>query len=551
MSTRNNIFWIVLLAAIWLSMSFLVDPVGEFPLNDDWSYSLSVKALVERNELEFTGWVSMPLIVQVIWGAIFSLIDGFSFTALRLSTIVLGFWSVAATFIMLRSTGAGIAPSILGATILLTNPVFFSLSHTFMTDVPFTAMFVTSAALLLSGIRRDSIALIAAGLIFATLAMFVRQLGLALFAGFAIGYLSRNGLSPKRAALALAPAAVGLALYIGYGALLEHLDKTPALYSVKTSALLGTLTSMSGLKTVAANGFKILVYLGLFLLPFVLLRSEASGGAIWKTALAVAGGLLVAGILIFNGYLFPVAGNVLFKTGCGAAQFSVGPVTLRDTFILCMNSAPTLPEWLQIALLVVGAVSGTIGTVSLLRLLRSPVQGSAEEFFATNWQNMMLLSLTLVYIAPLLVGGLFDRYLIPILPLLMAAGLHGGGKWAAVGPRLIPTMVSLVVLGVFSIIATHDYLSWNRARWSGLDFLKHELSVSSLEIDGGFEYNGLQNYSFPFVGKEGKSWWWVHDDLYVISFNLLDGYREIRSFPINSWLPGTKDRILVLRRIDR
>ena len=246
-------------------MVLFVDPAGDFPLNDDWSYALSVEALVNRGEFEFTGWVSMPLVFQVVWGGAFSLLDGYSFTALRLSTITLGFWAVAATFVLLRSAGGSIATSVLGATVLLVNPIFFSLSNTFMTDVPFTAMFITSAALLLSGIRRDSVSLLAAGLIFACFALFIRQLGLALFAGFAIGYLSRHGFSPKRLALALTPAALGVALYIGYGVLLELLGKTPALYNTKSSGLLGALTSLSGLDYVSRNVLIVFVYIGLFL----------------------------------------------------------------------------------------------------------------------------------------------------------------------------------------------------------------------------------------------------------------------------------------------
>ncbi len=70
---------ILLLTAAWVGMATLVDPRGEFSLNDDWAYALPVKTLVERGSIRFTFWQSMTLIAQVLWGALFCLPRGFSF----------------------------------------------------------------------------------------------------------------------------------------------------------------------------------------------------------------------------------------------------------------------------------------------------------------------------------------------------------------------------------------------------------------------------------------------------------------------------------------
>jgi hypothetical protein len=35
----------VALCAIWIGMMIAVDPIGDFPLNDDWAWGLAVKTL--------------------------------------------------------------------------------------------------------------------------------------------------------------------------------------------------------------------------------------------------------------------------------------------------------------------------------------------------------------------------------------------------------------------------------------------------------------------------------------------------------------------------
>src|SRR4029078_13384805 len=87
-------FGLLALSGVWLLMVLLVNPVREFPLNDDWSYSLAVQSLIKSGHLTLSVFTSMPLIAQVLWGALFCLPFGFSFTALRTSTITLGFLGI-------------------------------------------------------------------------------------------------------------------------------------------------------------------------------------------------------------------------------------------------------------------------------------------------------------------------------------------------------------------------------------------------------------------------------------------------------------------------
>jgi hypothetical protein len=67
----HGIIMVLLIIGIWLLVAFLIDPRGEFPLNDDWCYAAAVKALRGGAGLKLQGCVSTNIIAQIIWGALF------------------------------------------------------------------------------------------------------------------------------------------------------------------------------------------------------------------------------------------------------------------------------------------------------------------------------------------------------------------------------------------------------------------------------------------------------------------------------------------------
>ena len=85
----------------------------------------------------------------------FTLPLGFSFTALRFSTLVLGSLGVLASYATARTAGLKPTASAIIAGLILINPLFVSLSCTFMTDVPSFALGMMALALLAYGIKHD------------------------------------------------------------------------------------------------------------------------------------------------------------------------------------------------------------------------------------------------------------------------------------------------------------------------------------------------------------------------------------------------------------
>jgi hypothetical protein len=84
---KHNLLDMAFLVLIFVASIIVVNPLGNFPLNDDWSFARAVQNLVERGDWRPTGFTSMPLITQSLWGTTFCLLAGFSFNALRFSTL--------------------------------------------------------------------------------------------------------------------------------------------------------------------------------------------------------------------------------------------------------------------------------------------------------------------------------------------------------------------------------------------------------------------------------------------------------------------------------
>ena len=80
------------LGLLWFLIILIVNPVGEFMVNDDWSFVRMLEALVNEGTFIATGWGKggPSAIAHVLCGGAFTSITGFSLTMLRLSVLFLG-----------------------------------------------------------------------------------------------------------------------------------------------------------------------------------------------------------------------------------------------------------------------------------------------------------------------------------------------------------------------------------------------------------------------------------------------------------------------------
>ncbi|MGE0744755.1 MAG: glycosyltransferase family 39 protein [Rhodospirillales bacterium] len=546
----------VLVACAYLALVAAVQPIGEFPLNDDWSYAWSVKALREEGRLAFTGWVSMPLVAQVLWGWLFTLPAGFSFTAVRLSTVVLAAVAGLAVYAAVRLTTARHGIAAVAALTVLTTPVFFVLSVSFMTDVPGAAAMLVAVLLFLRDLEaprgRDYGLAVAACLA----AVLIRQIALAVPIAYGLAAWHRDGFAPNRLLRAGAPAALGVAVLAGWTLYLERTRGLPELFDLQTRMVLQTFESVQrALLMPVGNltGFAVMV--GLFASPVLV----CAAGALWRflrhgsrsPGLTVAFVVALIAIPLANlAHGLPLLHNVIYDFGLGAP-------TLKDGFILKLPIAAPAPPlvWaIATAVGVVGAaVLTAIAAASLRRAVRPGRAGLPRPRAATE---LFLVACLAVYFVPLLFVRSYDRYVIfpTAVACILAATVArahmppAGTRRAAAGA--VAGLAAAAPLAWFAVAATHDYLAWNRARWSALDVLTGVHGVPPERIDGGFEFNGWHHYGkAPYGGsRPGQSWWWVIDDRFLASFGPLPGYRPVMRAPYRSWLSGGERAILISER---
>ena|SRR5437867_3541162 len=112
------------MAILWVLMVVVTNPAGNFPLNDDWVYAKTVKMLLEEGRLERHGFANY--LGQVPWGVLCSMPFGFSFTALRIGSLLLGLTGAWAVYGLLREAGANRTVSAIGGATLAVNPVYYN-----------------------------------------------------------------------------------------------------------------------------------------------------------------------------------------------------------------------------------------------------------------------------------------------------------------------------------------------------------------------------------------------------------------------------------------
>jgi len=171
---------VVALALLYLSSALLLRPFVNLPFIDDWRYGRSVEHFLKTGELQVLGWTIHYLFAQILWGALFCLPLGFSFSALRASTVMLAWLGALAFYASLRELECSRRDSLIGTLLLLVNPVFFILTFSFMTDIPFLSL--SSGALLfyLRGIKKKGEMNFWIGGLLEIAAFFTRQLGFAI-----------------------------------------------------------------------------------------------------------------------------------------------------------------------------------------------------------------------------------------------------------------------------------------------------------------------------------------------------------------------------------
>ena len=115
---------------------WLVWPVGEYAILDDWAFNKSLSFLNERSELRILHWNPMSLVGHVLWGWLFTTLFGASFTVTKLSVVALHVVEMFAVARWLRWCGVPSRGVWLAVLALMFHPLHFLHCYTYDTDIP-------------------------------------------------------------------------------------------------------------------------------------------------------------------------------------------------------------------------------------------------------------------------------------------------------------------------------------------------------------------------------------------------------------------------------
>ena len=544
---------LVSLAALWTAAVLAVGVEGNFPLSDDWAYAHVVRSLCSGGGLDLLPWTGATLLAQVLYGWGACKIAGFSYDVLRLTTLAASIAGVGAFYFVLRRLEARETTAVAGAALLAFSPLWFHLSFTFMTDVPFAAFGLVATALYLRGLQAPSRAALVAGSLAAAAAFLIRQHGL--WIAMAAGLAALPALQPRDSAPPR-PAASRLADGVCAGALPLLVACVWTLWAMLGSDVPQAVqnkvaeTSLASGLVLADVAFRSLVTLGFLFLPWAVTArwSEPHERRLFAAAM-LALSATAAFAFFHNGATMFYLPNILHPRWIGA-------LTTRDAFFLRMPFEPTASSALLCALTVASVGSAA----ALLTRLAATTRGLWRADANIRKPRLVLfalLALLLSWLGSLLQAHYyFDRYLMLIFPLAVACCVAGGSQ-ARCGVAFATVLAAMTT---FSVAGTHDYMEFHRARWDLLGALEAG-GITADEVDGGFEYNAERlaaelgtspsdAQARPGQAPTVKSWWWVVDDEWIIALGPLDGYVEEERNQYPRWLAPGQGHVLALRRQD-
>jgi len=514
---------LLVLIAMFLVAVVVVDPRGDFPLDDDWGVGYTTFHLAQTGRVELTPFASATAYLQFAWGSLWALLFGSTFTVLRMATLTLSLASILLLFKTLREAGVKTGLALFGAAVLLAHPIFFWASFTSMTHVPFLFMSMLSMWCFARAWERGGWWLAMAFVVTAA-SFLTRQFAiLNALAPLIVALMARRW----RLAAVYAAAAATFAALVLSGALVASRQELARHLSSPGADLAGI--AVRSVHYVFFNFQNA----ALFFAPAVLLLLFARN----RTRLSWIAAAIAAAIfsypalhMISRGVPIPYGGSNVFT------DFGLGPPLLRDFATWRMPHPFALPIAVKLVLMILSTVGAVIVASFAVRALR-------HQHVLARASAVYLLCGTIICAGMKIY---FDRYSLdtawPLIVLLII--LANGATLTGMGRITAAVMVTIVLL--FSISGTAEYLAWNRARWVAFRYLQAH-GVTLVEMDGGYEINAMLALRMgrKDLGKPGVG---VVDDRYIIAFNRVPGYEVLRSFEYPRWLGLSRGYLHAERR---
>lgn len=559
---------------VFLAIAAGISLTGEFPINDDYIYTWSVRHLFETGQFKIPGTVASS-IFPIYSGAFLSTIaGGFSYGLLRVLSFVFGLLGGAGLYLAVRQLGLRNREAALFAAVYLLNPLFVNVNFGFMTDVPALAL---NNWLLYFGLRLSKSSA-EAGEQTSTRGKFDWIALIGAFLTVSLGVASRQTI------LAFIPATLILACRPGIsvaarGALVALLAAWPALFYKSLEPIVlgacdylvsyngykeffsGVLMSLvktpaAGFSMLAEQAVKVLSYVGLLSLPVTIPltvstlanRQGSRRNFLLLFALCCAAIGVPLSWLMSKHIIMPMSENLFSPPAVG-------------TYCILSGGVPGWSEASRVGLTYFSALAAVL-VLSLSALIVAPVR----RLLRTNTSEVFVSVAALCAIGLLIlqttVMNLDRYYLFCLAPVLLVLAV----VWKNVHAKKvfwIGTAACAAMFG-YSYLTAWDCMNFQRERWNALEYVVSR-GVPPLQIDGGPEFNYGYNMSLcegyrmdkeyvgwpdPWRGAAPRNqwrWWPISGEQYIVAGSKMDGYSVVKTFPYFSPLKWRNRDLFVLK----
>lgn len=531
---KPNLFYIFLLLLVFLGAEIIINPIGNFPLNDDWAYAEVTKKLVDNCVFELGYVPSMTLFTHCLWGSVFVKLFGFSHTILRFSTLMISFISILFFYLLLiQLCHLKRKQSFYVSTLVFINPLFLSLSNSFMTDVPFVAYILGSIYFYSKFCQNGKIVYYLLTAFFLIWALLIRQLALS----FIIGILLVDCFMSKKIQWrSIALFIISFIVLFAFEKWLKVNDTSfgyPYIFYKNRS----TIDSISILDMIinffkrwihyiSFSGFVLIPILG----PYLVYYFKNKLFLFQKKQFIISVILLLP--VIWSLQKFPL-GDYLYNCGVGAE-------TLYDTYILRINNQHGQSNQLFIGIWLMSLIGSFSLLLILIQFLFLALKWDRDQAKKNEVLTLIVISLFFYYSFLAMASPIFDRYLmvfsVLIIPVLLTV------YNPIVNNRKLFS-VFFIILSTFSILANKDYLAENRNKWLAINDLKTTLFISDHDINGGKEHeaNCFGNHTWWY-----KKWCNFPKSNYLVSHGSVPNYHYFKSYTYQRYVPFKTDTIFVL-----
>ncbi len=513
----------------------IINPIGDFPLNDDWAYARSVYDYLNSGEIKFSFWQACPDLPQFFTGLLVSKLFGFSFTALRFISISCVLLMIPVLNSIIKLMKIETKWNLLILSVFVFNPLTIVLSNTFMSDIFQLLLLLILLQLILLYFKEEKKMHFVLFVLVSVIATLNRQIGMVMPLLFGIILLYVKGRNIKNIAFAIIPVALSYLSVLIYENITRNHGIIPVNYNLQINNIIHTLShpDLKGLAAIVYYFTASTICLGLFMMPLTVSNTKTHFSEIKKsvkTKLVLLIYLtLVVAKLFFSGHMLPFVGNIFHQSG-------FGPIIMTGYNTDDPLPLSTLASVLSIVFNLAGAISFFLAGLSIVQKLKTDKK---------NLSGFLLILLFVFYLLPLCFSYANDRYLLVIVPFFILAYVSSFGMQF----EKLKFAFCFGAMLFLALAGTHDYMSFHKAKYKATNHLLNDLKITPNEIDGGFEFNGwhlgdpLKNYNPEHKGR----WWWVDKDNYIVTPVLLENYSVESEYKVNTLLLGV-DKIYVLKK---